>query len=137
MKKEDTLKLNNEKVIEIEIERLRSFKNHPYKVVEDDDMHLLKDSIKKYGILNPLVVRPLPDSVYEIISGHRRKYAAEQLGYRKVPVIIRTLNDKDAIFVYCKIELPKVANGNRRMLHLQIGESCKTFARSSQERCSA
>ena len=41
------------------------------------------------------------------------------------------------LIVYCKIELPKVANGNRRMLHLQIGESCKTFARSSQERCSA
>ena len=76
----------DEKVIEIEIERLRSFKDHPFKVTDDKEMHLLKDSIKQYGVLNPLIVRPVPDGVYEIISGHRRKYAAQQLGYRKVPV---------------------------------------------------
>ena len=60
-------------------------------------MHFLKDSIKKYGVLNPLIVRPVPDGVYEIISGHRRRYAAQQLGYRKVPVIIRVMNDEEAI----------------------------------------
>ena len=87
----------NEKVIEIEIERLRSFKDHPFKVTDDKEMHLLKDSIKQYGVLNPLIVRPVPDGVYEIISGHRRKYAAQQLGYRKVPVIIRVMNDEEAI----------------------------------------
>ena len=87
----------DEKVIEIEIERLRSFKDHPFKVTDDKEMHLLKDSIKQYGVLNPLIVRPVPDGVYEIISGHRRKYAAQQLGYRKVPVIIRVMNDEEAI----------------------------------------
>ena len=70
----------DEKVIEIEIERLRLFKDHPFKVNDDKEMHLLKDSIKQYGVLNPLIVRPVPDGVYEIISGHRRKYAAQQLG---------------------------------------------------------
>ena len=57
----------DEKVIEIEIERLRSFKDHPFKVNDDKEMHLLKDSIKQYGVLNPLIVRPVPDGVYEII----------------------------------------------------------------------
>ena len=87
----------DEKVIEIEIERLRYFKDHPFKVTDDKEMNLLKDSIKQYGVLNPLIVRPVPDGVYEIISGHRRKYAAQQLGYRKVPVIIRVMNDEEAI----------------------------------------
>ena len=59
--KEATSQFDDEKVIEIEIERLRSFKNHPFKVEDDKDMHLLKDSIKKYGVLNPLIVRPVPD----------------------------------------------------------------------------
>jgi len=92
----------DEKVIEIEIERLRSFKDHPFKVTDDKEMHLLKDSIKQYGVLNPLIVRPVPDGVYEIISGHRRKYAAQQLGYRKVPVIIRVMNDEE--FLFCSME---------------------------------
>lgn len=88
---------SDEKIIEIEIERLRSFKNHPFQVKDDKEMHLLKESIEKYGILNPLIVRPVPDGVYEIISGHRRKHAAELLGYRKVPVIIRVLSDDESI----------------------------------------
>ena len=53
--------------------------------------------MRKYGILNPLIVRPVPDGYYEIISGHRRKHAAEKLGYRKVPVIIRVLSEDDSI----------------------------------------
>lgn len=83
-----------EKVVEIELERLRTFTftNHPFKVQADSQMIELQDSIRKYGILNPLIVRPRPEGVYEIISGHRRKFAAEKLGYRKVPVIIRAMN---------------------------------------------
>lgn len=94
----------DEKVIEIEIERLRSFKDHPFKVNDDKEMHLLKDSIKQYGVLNPLIVRSVPDGVYEIISGHRRKYAAQQLGYRKVPVIIRVKDGYVWINVKCDPE---------------------------------
>ena len=60
-------------------------------------MSLLKESIKNYGILSPLIVRPVLDGVYEIVSGHRRKYAAQQLGYYKLPVIIRVMNDDEAI----------------------------------------
>ena len=87
----------DEKVVEIEIERLRDFKNHPFKVQADSQMKELQESIKKYGILNPLIVRPRPEGFYEIISGHRRKYAAQQLKYTKVPVIIRYMLEEDAI----------------------------------------
>ena len=87
----------DERVVEIEMERLREFRNHPFKVKADQQMLQLMESIGQYGILNPLIVRPIPEGVYEIISGHRRKYAAQQLGYRKLPVIIRVLKDEDAI----------------------------------------
>lgn len=88
---------SDEKIVEIELERLRSFEKHPFKVTEDGQMMELQESIQKYGILNPLIVRPRPEGVYEIISGHRRKFAAEKIGYRKVPVIIRMLNDDEAV----------------------------------------
>lgn len=94
--KEDQRK-PDEKIVEIEIERLRDFQNHPFKVQSDSQMKELKDSIAKYGIINPLIVRPRPEGVYEIISGHRRKYAAQQLKYTKVPVIIRCMIDEDAV----------------------------------------
>ena len=88
---------NDEKVVEIEIERLHDFKNHPFKVQADSQMKELQDSISKYGILNPLIVRPRPEGFYEVISGHRRKYAAMELKYTKVPVIIRYMLDEEAI----------------------------------------
>lgn len=87
----------DERVVEIELERLRGFVNHPFKVQADSQMIELQESIKKYGILNPLIVRPRQDGTYEIISGHRRKFAAEKIGYRKVPVIIRVLKDRACI----------------------------------------
>ena len=86
-----------EKIIEIQLERLRTFKNHPFKIRMDQEMMRLSASVEKYGIINPLIVRPIPDGVYEIISGHRRKAAAEKFGYRKVPVIIRVMSDNEAV----------------------------------------
>ena len=62
-----------EKIIEIEIERLRDFKEHPFQVNDDEEMRQLKDSISEYGVLNPLIVRTRPEGVHEIISGHRLK----------------------------------------------------------------
>ena len=75
-----------ETIVEIEIERLKAFRNHPFQVRDDYDLEKLKESIKMYGILTPLLVRPIKDGTYEIISGHRRKRAAALLGYRKIPV---------------------------------------------------
>ena len=89
---------NEERIIEIEIERLRPFKEPPpFQIKDDKEMFLLQESIEKYGILNSLIVRPVLDGYYEIISGHRRKCAAEKLGYRKVPVIIQVLSEDDSI----------------------------------------
>ncbi len=90
-------RLNAETVIEVETERLKSFKGHPFKVHMDRQMVQLQDSIEQFGILIPLIVRPVADGFYEIISGHRRRYIADQLGYRKLPVIIRVLSDEDAV----------------------------------------
>ena len=100
----------DERVVEIELERLRGFVNHPFKVQADSQMIELQESIKKYGILNPLIVRPRQDGTYEIISGHRRKFAAEKIGYRKVPVIIR-----EKAFAYkMKYEAIKRKAGRRK-----------------------
>ena len=96
-----------EKIIQIEIERLTTFKDHPFKVQEDEDMKMLIESIEKYGILNPLIVRPLKEGVYEIVSGHRRRYAAEKLGYRKVPVIIRVMRDEESVIAMVDANLQR------------------------------
>ena len=109
---------SDEKVVEIEMERLRSFANHPFKVEADSQMLELQDSIKKYGILNPLIVRPRPEGFYEIISGHRRKYAAERLGYRSIPVIIRYMKDDEAVITMVDSNLQRK----------QISPSEKAFA---------
>ena len=86
-----------ETIVEIEIERLKAFRNHPFQVRDDDDLEKLKESIKMYGILTPLLVRPIKDGTYEIISGHRRKRAAALLGYRKIPVLIQPMSYEDAV----------------------------------------
>ena len=79
------------------VKDIKAFTNHPFKVIGDSQMIELQDSIKKYGVLNPLIDRPRKEGYYEIISGHRRKYAAQQLKYTKVPVIIRYMLEEDAI----------------------------------------
>ena len=99
MDKKTDVRDPDEKVVEIEMERLRAFPNHPFKVIGDSQMIELQDSIKKYGVLNSLIVRPKIEGYYEIISGHRRKYAAEKLGYKKIPVIIRMLQDDEAVVI--------------------------------------
>ena len=66
--------LNGERIIEIEIERLKDFKNNPFKIREDTELEQLMSSVERYGVLCPLIVRPTLDATYEIISGHRRKY---------------------------------------------------------------
>lgn len=87
----------SEKVVEIGLERLRPFKNHPFKVKEDEAMAQLMESIERYGIMNPLIVMPTREGVYQIVSGHRRKYCAEKLGNTQVPVIIRYMKEDDSI----------------------------------------
>ena len=85
----------DEFISNIPLEKLKPFPNHPFKVREDESMRETVESIKTYGILVPAIARPLPDGDFELISGHRRKYASELAGRTKMPVIIRDL-DRDA-----------------------------------------
>ena len=84
-----------EKVVEIETKRIRSFVG--YKVLDDESMRLLTDSIRKNEIITPLFVMPTREWNYKIIYGHRHKYCADVFGLEKVPVIIRTIPDEDSI----------------------------------------
>lgn len=92
------------------IKELHDFKGHPFRVTDDEDMLELIQSIKEKGILVPLTVRPIAEGGYEIISGHRRKRAAEIAGLEKVPAIIRELSDEDAvdIMIYSNIQRTNV-----------------------------
>lgn len=125
-----------EKIIKIEIERLQDFKQHPFHVNDDKEMALLKESIKVLGILDPLIVRPTMDGVYEIIAGHRRKYAAEQLGYRKLPVIIRVMNDDEAIIsmVDSNLQREKITYSEKAFAYKMKNDAMKRKSgrRSSQ-----
>ena len=119
-----------EKIIQIEIERLRDFKSHPFHVIDDKEMSQLKESIKVLGIINPLVVRSLMDGAYEIIAGHRRKYAAEQLGYRKVPVIIRVMSDDEAIIsmVDSNLQRERISYSEKAFAYKMKNEAMKRKA---------
>ena len=82
---------------EIEIGRIHSFPNHPFKVLDDDKMESLVDSIRENGILNPVIVRPDQTGDYEMISGHRRLHAASIVGLAKIPAIVKEMSDDEAI----------------------------------------
>lgn len=85
-----------EKVQKIPISELVPFKNHPFKVIDDEAMLRTTESIAQFGVLTPLIARPLEDGSYEIISGHRRAHAAEAAGLTEVPVIVRDMDDDAA-----------------------------------------
>ena len=82
-------------IVDIPIEKLHSFINHPFKVLDDEKMDELVESIKENGILSPVVVRAMDDG-YELISGHRRTHAARKAGLTHVPAVVRNLNDEEA-----------------------------------------
>lgn len=92
---EDRQDAKLEKVQEIPVDQLVPFKNHPFRVVDDEAMLRTVESISQYGILSPLIARPV-DGGYELISGHRRKHAAELAGMPTVPVIVREMDDDAA-----------------------------------------
>ena len=90
---------NAESSIEIEIDRIRSFQNHPFKVLEDEKMADLVESIKVNGVLTPVLVRGNDGDGYEMISGHRRLHASKLAGLKKIPACVRELSDDEATIV--------------------------------------
>ena len=93
---EERQEANTEKVMTIPINKIKDFEGHPFHVTMDEDMAKLIDSIKENDMLMPALVRPKPDGTYEMISGHRRKFAMSQLGKTEMNVIIRDLDDDQA-----------------------------------------
>lgn len=89
--------VGEESAMEIEIEKIHPFKNHPFHVVDDARMQDLIESIRTNGILTPAIVRSVGKDEYEMISGHRRMHAAKILGMERIPVIIREMSDDEAI----------------------------------------
>ena len=88
-----------EQVQQIPVSELFPFKNHPFKVLDDDSMTRTVESISQFGVLAPLIARPRPEGGYEIISGHRRQYAAKLAGLDTLPVIVRQMSDDAAVIL--------------------------------------
>ncbi len=114
---EEILGANSEgdSIKNIPIESLNTFKNHPFHVVDDEDMQELVESIKEKGVLSPLIARKSIDGGYEIISGHRRKRASELAGLKVIPVIVKDLDDDEAtiLMVDANIQREKILPSER------------------------
>ncbi len=95
-----------EHVVMIPVDQIHEFKNHPFKVVEDDDMRKTVESIRTYGVMSPVIVRPDGEGTYEMISGHRRRYASILAGKSEVPAIVREMDDDTAtiLMVDCNLQ---------------------------------
>lgn len=112
---------------ELMISELHDFRNHPFHVNDDEEMAELVQSIREKGILVPITVRPRDEGGYEIISGHRRKHAAQLIGLIKVPVIIRELSDEDAvdIMIYSNIQRTNILPSEKAMAYRLQMEAMK------------
>ena len=89
----------NEQVQQIPLSEIRPFKNHPFKVTDDELMQQTIDSIMQVGILNPAIIRPAPEGGYEMVAGHRRLHAADLAGLKTIPAIVRNLDDDEAVIL--------------------------------------
>ena len=89
----------NEQVQQIPLSEIRPFKNHPFKVTDDELMQQTIDSIMQVGVLNPAIIRPAPEGGYEMLAGHRRLHAADLAGLKTIPAIVRNLDDDEAVIL--------------------------------------
>ena len=96
-----------ERVKEIPLTELHPFKDHPFKIQNDDEMKRLMESIQKFGTLTPALARPLPEGGYELISGHRRLAACRVLGIETMPVIIREMSDDETVIAMVDANLQR------------------------------
>lgn len=115
-------KVSKDEIKMIPIDTLRSFKNHPFKVIDDDKMTELVESIRENGIMAPVIVRPIGKG-YELISGHRRSHAAKRAGLKEVPAVIREMSDDEAtvLMVDANIQREEILPSERaRSLRMKI-----------------
>lgn len=127
-----------ERVRNISISELVPFKDHPFKVVDDEAMLRTTESIAQYGVLTPLIARPLEGGGYEIISGHRRAHAAEMAGLTEVPVLVRQMDDDAAtvLMVDSNLQRENILPSERAYAYMMKNEAMKRQAgRPSKENC--
>ena len=94
---EENREVKREKVRSIPIEQIEDFPKHPFKIQDDEQMQKLIESIQAYGVITPVVARKIGEERYELISGHRRKYACKMLGIDRLPVIVRDMSRDEAV----------------------------------------
>lgn len=108
-----------EQVVMIPVNQIHEFKNHPFKVLDDEDMRKTVDSIREYGVLVPVIIRPDGNGEYEMISGHRRRYASIMAGKKEVPAIIREMDDDTATIL--------MVDSNLQREHILPSERAKAY----------
>ena len=108
-----------EHVVMMNLEKIHPFKDHPFKVTDDEDMRKTADSIREYGVLVPAIVRPMENGEYEMISGHRRRYASMLAGKETMPVIIREMDDDTATIL--------MVDSNLQREHILPSERAKAY----------
>ena len=96
-----------ERVKNIPLDKLHPFKNHPFKILNNEEMERMIESIRKVGTITPALARPLPDGGYELISGHRRLAACQVLGFETMPVIVREMSDDEAVIAMVDANLQR------------------------------
>lgn len=96
-----------EQIVEPPLKQLHPFKNHPFRVRDDEAMARTVESVKEYGVLTPGIARPLPNGGYEIVAGHRRKHACELAGLATMPFIVREMDDDTATILMCDSNLQR------------------------------
>ena len=128
-----------EMIMEISIEEICDFPNHPFKIRMDEEMANLVESVKQYGVLSPVIVRPKDDGSYEMIAGHRRRYASELAEKETMPVIVRDLDDDAAtiIMVDSNLQRESLLPSERAFAYRMKLEAMKRQAgRPTKENCS-
>ena len=132
---EERQEANLEKIVSIPIDKISDFKDHPFHVTMDEDMLKLIDSINENGILIPALVRPKADGTYEMISGHRRKYAMSHIGLKEMKVIVRDLDDDQAtiLMVDSNIQRENIYPSERGYAYKMRLEAMKHQGRTLQE----
>ena len=121
-----------EQVQQIPIGELYPFKNHPFKVLDDESMQRTVESVEQYGVLSPLIARPRPEGGYEIISGHRRQHAAQLAGLETLPVIVRNMDSHvaDKLLRDGRVRLKDCRSAKGKTYNATVLLSCEADGRS-------
>ena len=129
---------SRERLIEVELDRIRDFPEHPYLVKDDESMAELIDSIKSYGLMQPVLVRPVENEMYEMVSGHRRKRAFELAGLEKIPARVKEMTRDEAILMMVDSNLYReeiLPSEKARAYKMRLDAMKRQAGRPAKENC--